>query len=101
VVAERLRAGGLSDRERNALRAAHDRADADIGLHERINEHIDERVAILLTWLHHIADLWRKRATHPNQHIWWTTNVAPVLDAVAAGHAFDSSSTRTARAAAP
>jgi hypothetical protein len=101
VVAERLRAGGLSDRERNALRAARDRADADIGLHERINEHIDERVAILLTWLHHVADLWRKRATHPNQHIWWATNVAPVLDAVAAGHAFDFSSTRTARAAAP
>ena len=45
---------------------------------------IDERVAILLTWLHHVADLWRKRATHPNQHIWWATNVAPVLDAVAA-----------------
>jgi hypothetical protein len=89
VVAERLRAGGLSDRERNALRAARDRADADIGLHERINERIDERVAILLTWLHHVADLWRKRATHPNQHIWWATNVAPVLDAVAARHGFD------------
>ena len=31
VVADRLRAGGLSDRERNALRAARDRPDADIG----------------------------------------------------------------------
>ena len=101
VVAERLRAGGLSDRERNALRAARDRADADIGLHDHINESIDERVAILLTWLHHVADLWRKRATHPNQHIWWTTNVAPVLDAVAAGHGFDVSPAPTARAAAP
>ena len=29
-------------------------------------EHIDERVAILLTWLHHAADLWRKCATQPN-----------------------------------
>ena len=29
VVAERLRAGGLSDRERNALRAARDRPDTD------------------------------------------------------------------------
>jgi hypothetical protein len=98
VVAERLRAGGLSDRERNALRAAHDRADADIGLHERINERIDERVAILLTWLHRVADVWRKRATQPNQHIWWANNVAPVLDAVAAGPGLDVSS---ARAAAP
>ena len=92
VVAERLQAGGLSDRERNALRAARDRADAEIGLRDHINDRLDERVAILLTWLHHVADLWRKRVTHPNQHIWWTTNVAPVLDAVAAGHGFDVSS---------
>ena len=88
VVAERLRAGGLSDRERNALRAAPDRPGADIGDGERI----DERVAILLTWLHHVADLWRTRATHPNQHIWWATNVAPVLDAFTAWHGFDVSS---------
>ena len=90
VVAERLRAGGLSDRERNALRAARDRSDADIGDRERI----DEGVAILLTWLHHVVDLWRKRATPPNQHIWWATNVAPVLDAVAAWRGFDVSSAR-------
>ena len=80
VVSQRLRAGGLSDRERNALCAARDHADADIG----DGECIDERIAIVLTWLHHVADLWRKRATHPNHHIWWATNVAPVLDAVAA-----------------
>jgi|HubBroStandDraft_3_1064219.scaffolds.fasta_scaffold84711_1 Phosphotransferase enzyme family len=90
VVAERLRAGGLSDRERNVLRAAHNRPDADIGDRERI----DERVAILLTWLHRVADLWRKCDTHPNHHIWWATNVAPVLDAVAAWHGFDASSAR-------
>jgi len=80
VVTERLRAGGLSDRERNALRAARDRSDADIGDRERI----DERVAILLTWLHHAADLWRKRTTRPNHHSWWATNVASVLDVVVA-----------------
>ena len=96
VVTERLRAGGLSDRERHALRAARDRADADIGDRERIDERIDERVAILLTWLHHVADLWRKCATHPNQHIWFATNVAPVLDAVAAWPGFDVSSARPA-----
>ncbi|MGA7052646.1 MAG: phosphotransferase, partial [Mycobacterium sp.] len=80
VVAERLRAGGLSDGERNVLRAARDQADADIG----DGKCIDERVAIVLTWLHRVADLWRTRTTHPNHHIWWATNVAPVLDAVAA-----------------
>ena len=101
VVAERLRAGGLSDRERIALGTARERADAEIGLHERVNERIDERAAILLTWLRHVADLWRKRATHPNQHTWWAIDVVPVLDAFAAGHGFDVSSARTARAAAP
>jgi hypothetical protein len=85
VVANRLRASGLSDRERNALRAAHDRPDAGI----RHAEHIDERVAILLTWLHHVANLWHKCATQPNHHTWLATNVAPVLDAVAAWHGFD------------
>jgi hypothetical protein len=94
VVTERLRAGGLSDRERNALRAAGDRSDADIGDRERIDEPIDERVAILLTWLHHAVDLWHKRATHPNHQIWWATNVAPVLDAVAGWHGFDVPSAR-------
>ena len=94
VVTERLGAGGLLDRERNALRVARDLTDADFGGGERIDERIDERVAILLTWLHHVADLWRKRATHPNHHTWWATNVAPVLDAVAARHGFDVSSAR-------
>jgi hypothetical protein len=86
VVTERLRAGGLSDRERNTLRSARDRSDEDIGDRECIDERIDERVAILLTWLHHAADLCRRRATHPTHHTWWATNVAPVLDAVAAWH---------------
>jgi hypothetical protein len=101
LVAERLRAGGLSDRERNVLRAAHDRADADIGDRSPKNERIDERVAILLTWLHHVVDLWRKCATHPNHHIWWATNMAPVLDAVAAWEGDVSSPrARTGRGAA-
>jgi hypothetical protein len=100
VVAARLRAGGLLDRERNALRAARVQPDADIGDRGRIDERIDERVAILLTWLHHTADLWRTRATHPNQHIWFATNVVPVLDAVAAWRESDASSARNGRAAA-
>ncbi|MGB8211232.1 MAG: phosphotransferase [Mycobacterium sp.] len=100
VVADRLRAGGLSDRERNSLRAARDRRDADIGDRGRIDGRVDERVAILLTWLHHVAALWRKCATHPNQHIWFATNVVPVLDAVAAWRESDASSARNGRAAA-
>jgi hypothetical protein len=90
IVTERLRAGSLSDRERNALRVARDLPDADIGDRERI----DERVGILLTWLHHVVDLWRKCAIHPSHHIWWATNVGPVLDAVAAWHGSDISSAR-------
>ena len=90
VIAKRLRAGGLADHERNALRAARDRIDGDIGDRKRI----DERVAILLTWLHHSADLWRKCAIQPNHHVWWATNVAQVLDAVTACDGFDLSSAR-------
>ena len=46
IVTERLRAGSLSDGERNALRAARDRSDADIGNRERVDERIDERAAV-------------------------------------------------------
>src|SRR5277367_4053712 len=45
IVTERLRAGSLSDGERNALRAARDRSDADIGDRERVVERIDEHAA--------------------------------------------------------
>jgi len=79
VVTERLRAGGLSDRERNPLRAARARSNTDSGDRERIDECVDERVAILLTWLHHAVDLCRKRPTDRNHQIWATT-VAPVLN---------------------
>jgi hypothetical protein len=92
VVTARLRAGGLLDRESNALRAARDRPDADIGDRQRLDVRIDERVAILLTWLHHAVDLWRRGAAEPNHHIWWATNMAPVLHTVAAWPGFDVSS---------
>jgi acetyl esterase/lipase len=45
TVTERLRAGSLSDGERNALRAARDRSDADIGDRERVDERIAEHAA--------------------------------------------------------
>jgi phosphotransferase family enzyme len=86
VVAARLRAGGLSDSERSALRAARSGgADGDA------DEPVDEHIAILLTWLHRTADSWRKRAILPNHHVWWATTVAPVLDAVAPLQGFDVS----------
>jgi len=90
LVAERIRAGGLSESERNALRAARDGSDADAG--ER--GAVEERIAILLTWLHHAADLWRRSAIHPNHHTWWATNVTPVIEAVVASDAFEISSGR-------
>lgn len=84
VVTERLRAGGLLERERRALHAARDRTDSDAGDPALDAGGVDECVAVLLTWLHRVADLWRKRVTQPNHHVWWATNVAPVIDFAAA-----------------
>ena len=42
IATERLRSGRLSVGERNALRAARDRSDADIGDRDRVDERIDE-----------------------------------------------------------
>lgn len=88
VVAERLRGGGLLERERHALRAARVQ-DPDMDRHERVEGRIDERIAILLAWLHYVADMWRLRDTPPNHHVWWATNVVPVLDVAAAWHGFE------------
>jgi acetyl esterase/lipase len=44
-VTERLRAGSLSDGERNALRAARDRSDADTGDRERVDVRMDQHAA--------------------------------------------------------
>ncbi|OBG29099.1 hypothetical protein A5672_03460 [Mycobacterium alsense] len=89
LVADRLLAGGLSDRERSALRAAHDRSYAGTGHRQR--ERIDERVAILLTWLHHAAGVWRACATEPDQHKGCAASAARVLNAVAAWQGCDVS----------
>jgi hypothetical protein len=79
IVASRLQTGGLSDRERNALGAMHDRPNA----YSENCEPIDERTAILLTWLHFTADHLCKRATYSKVSSWWTADVAPVLQTVA------------------
>ncbi|UQX12165.1 phosphotransferase family protein [Candidatus Mycobacterium methanotrophicum] len=97
VVSERLRAGGLAESERNALRAACGQSGIDVGDRERVGE----RLAVLLAWLHHAAAFWRKRATQPNDQIWWRTNVTPVLETVAAWRGFDVSSGRPGASSAP
>lgn len=91
VVSDRLVAGGLGESERNALRAGRDRAGGEIG----DCAGVDERVAILLAWLHHVATVSRKDAGRPQHDVWLAANVIPVLQAVAALRSFDSSSTRT------
>ncbi len=83
VVTERLRSGGLLERERNALHAARDRSGTDPGDRDLDEGRADECVAVVLTWLHHVADLWRRRATRPNHYAWWASNVAPVIDVAA------------------
>jgi O-antigen/teichoic acid export membrane protein len=72
VVSARLRAGGLTTRERGVLHTAHENVDA---LHDGV---VDERTAILLTWLHHTADQWQ-RCVYREDRVWWATNVEPVL----------------------
>jgi hypothetical protein len=88
VVGDRLRAGGLSDCERNALRTASGRASTDNG--------VDERLAILLTWLHHTAALCRRDAGQPKDDGWLASTVIPALEAVAEGRGLDASDGLTA-----
>jgi hypothetical protein len=79
IVAARLQSGGLSDRERNALGVTHNRPNA----YSENCEPIDERTAILLTWLHFAAEQLRKLPTHSKVSSWWVADVAPVLQTVA------------------
>ena len=72
VVKSRLRAGHLAERERRQL---------DIACDSTRNTDIDERVLILLAWLHHAAQLHRKCSTFRNHRVWWALNAQPVLRA--------------------
>jgi Phosphotransferase enzyme family len=80
IVAARLQSGGLLARERNALGAMNDRPNA----YSENCEPIDERTAILLTWLHFAAGQLRRRATYSKVSSWWAADVAPVLQTVMA-----------------
>jgi hypothetical protein len=50
---------------------------------------IDERVAILLAWLHHSAAVCRTDADRMQLDGWLASDVAPVLEAVATWNGFD------------
>lgn len=80
IVRKRLRAGGLNHREREPLSVSyHSSEAATLGC-----DRVDEEALILLTWLHHAAEMWRKCTTYQQHRIWWTANIAPVLRAVVA-----------------
>ncbi|MDT5075606.1 MAG: hypothetical protein QOJ80_243 [Mycobacterium sp.] len=70
VVKSRLRAGHLTERERRPL---------DIGCGSTRKTDVDDRVLILLAWLHHVAQLNRKCGVYRNHRIWWALNAQPVL----------------------
>jgi O-antigen/teichoic acid export membrane protein len=75
VVRRRLRAGGLMSRERRPLQTVYNGAWEPIARWDGV----DERAAILLAWLHHASDMWRKCNTYREHSIWWAANIAPVL----------------------
>lgn len=93
IIAARLQAGGLSDCERKALRAKRDRPSA----YRDDGEHVDERAAILLTWLHFAAEQLHKRAASSGISSWWAADVAPVLRTVAVLPELEPTDDRCAR----
>lgn len=97
VVSRRLKAGGLSDSERNALIAGSSQS----GTGANPSERVDERVAILLTWLHYVAVLLRRNTGGSVRSSWLATNVSPVLDVVADWRGFDVADRRAAAQAVP
>jgi hypothetical protein len=84
IVSRRLRAGGLSDSERNPLKAMGGRSAARTG----DPAPIDERIAILLAWLQRAAAASRRDPDQPKDERWLTADVTPVLDAVSAWRGF-------------
>ncbi|MFD4458835.1 glycosyltransferase [Nocardia sp. NPDC058480] len=75
VLVRRLRAGGLTERERRQLDL--------VGGAAARGDPLDERIAILLTWLHHVAALSRTCGVYREHRVWWALNAEPVLRAFA------------------
>lgn len=76
VLARRLRAGGLTDRECRRLGTG---CGATPGAEH--GDRLDEPIAILLTWLHHVAALSRTWGVYHQHRVWWALNAEPVLRA--------------------
>ncbi|MCA1676732.1 MAG: glycosyltransferase, partial [Actinobacteria bacterium] len=71
--------GGLPERQRRLLDQICPPPPSELR-HDILNE----RVIILLAWLHHVAELRRKCNLYREHRVWWTLNVEPVLRAFAA-----------------
>lgn len=78
LVQRLLHAGALPEHQRRLLDQIYAPAP-----HERRHDTLDERIMILLAWLHHVAELRRKCNRYREHRIWWALNVEPVLHAVA------------------
>jgi hypothetical protein len=85
VVSQRLIGGGLSAPERNVLEAMGNRPGTGAGHPDGI----DERIAILLAWLHHSAAVCPTDADRLRHDGWVASDVAPILDAVAGWRGLD------------
>ncbi len=92
VAGRRLGAGGLSASERNVLETAGTRP----GSGAVDPDGIDERVAILLAWLHRSAQVCSADADRLQLDAWLASDVAPVLDAVTEWRGLDASCTQGA-----
>lgn len=88
VVSARLSAGGLSNSERDVLKAMNGRLEEP--------ETVDERVAILLAWLHHTAAQCRVAAEPSQLDVALDAQVAQVLGAVAKWLGFEPPAGATA-----
>jgi hypothetical protein len=92
VVSQRLIGGGLCASERTVLAAMGNRAGGGAGAADGT----DERVAILLAWLHHSAAVCRSNDDRLQRDGWLASDVAPVLEAVAGWHGLDGPPTADA-----
>ena len=77
IVVRLLRAGGLGQREHDLLEQFWVFRDRAIG-----RELLPQRALILLTWLHHLAELSRRYERIREHRIWWMLNAEPVLQAI-------------------
>jgi CelD/BcsL family acetyltransferase involved in cellulose biosynthesis/aminoglycoside phosphotransferase (APT) family kinase protein len=79
VVVRLLESGRLGRQERNLLEQFWVPRSGQVGCTP-----VPEPVLILLTWLHHLAELCRKCGGYCKSRAWWMLNAEPVLQAIPA-----------------